>query len=69
MLKYKNLLLVHEIAFERRKIKEEMEKLGVTQNDILDKIEILHLSKIATLAIKGIVFIKILKSKHFDSRL
>jgi len=44
---------VHEIAYERRRIKEEMEKLGVKQNQILDTIEVLHMSKMATLAIKG----------------
>ena len=34
-----------------------MEKLGVKQNQILDMIEVLHMSKMATLAIKGIVSI------------
>ena len=34
-----------------------MEKLGVKQNEILDMIEVLHMSKMATLAIKGIVLI------------
>ena len=50
--------LVHEIAYERRRIKEEMEKLGVKQNQILDMIEVLHMSKMTTLAIKGIVCIR-----------
>ena len=56
-LSFTDVHLVHEIAFERRRIKEEMEKLGVKQNQILDMIEVLHMSKMATLAIKGIVSI------------
>ena len=47
------LILVHEIVFERQKIREKMEVLGQSQSQKIGEIEKLHSTKIALLAAKG----------------